>query len=162
MSGREAEGTGALEAAAGWESCSLAACSVLSKRDRLDSAVRCPPARTCLRNSGPSPPAPPPAAWLGRVVLASASAFFRALFTGMWRQQHPPLSGGLPRFTLTGVDGASLQVCCRAARRCLHLLWLAGRPACCTEPAWQLHGSGVVLACLLGVLPLSTAVGLVV
>lgn len=57
-----------------------------------------------------------------RVVLAAASGFFRALFTGAWHQHQQecvpgsPLSptcgggGGLQRFKLSGVDSASLRL----------------------------------------------------
>jgi hypothetical protein len=47
------------------------------------------------------------------VVLAACSPFFKALFTGAWRdqeqQQQSPTSG-LPRWSLRGVDGASLHL----------------------------------------------------
>ncbi|KAL4856881.1 Kelch-like protein 10 [Chlorella vulgaris] len=48
-----------------------------------------------------------------KVVLAACSPFFKALFTGAWRdqeqQQQSPTSG-LPRWSLRGVDGASLHL----------------------------------------------------
>jgi hypothetical protein len=48
-----------------------------------------------------------------RIVLAACSRFFRALFAGAWHSSgpsQPAPRGGLPRWSLSGVDGASLQL----------------------------------------------------